>query len=218
MEKLTFRATERKGDVSALWCCPEDASHALVLSHAASTSMAHASMQAIAEALYAVGIATFRYNFPYMEKGGGGLDGKATCFETVRSAVAVAGELGGEMPILAGGRSFGGRMTSMAMADAPIPSVRGIVFYAFPLHPAKKPSVDRADHLSEVGVPMLFLSGTRDALADLELLEPIVGGLPHSTLRVLDTADHSFKVLKRSGLTEELVQREAAEAVRDWAP
>jgi len=215
--RLRFPATEEGGEVSALWTCPDAATHALILAHAASTNMEHATMVAIAEALYDVGVGTFRYNFPYREKGGGGLDGRATCYTTVRSAVARAAERAGDLPLLAGGRSFGGRMTSMAAAEQAIPGLRGIVFYAFPLHASKKPSTDRADHLAEVGVPLLFLTGTRDALAELDLLEPIVGGLPDATLHVIDTADHSFKVLKRSGLTEEEVQRQAAAAVKDWA-
>ncbi len=215
--RLKFEANDRKGEVTALWTRPPDATHVVVLSHAASTGIEHGSMVAIAEALYAVGIAIFRYNFPYMERGGRGLDGKATCYATVRSAVAQASEIAGNLPVLAGGRSFGGRMTSMAAATEPIPGLIGLVFYAFPLHPAKKPSTDRADHLAEVGLPMLFLTGTRDALAGLDLLEPIVTALPKATLQTIDTADHSFKVLKRSGLTDEDAQNCAAELVRGWA-
>jgi len=215
--RLKFVATEKKGEVTGLWVCPESVTHALVLAHAASTNIEHASMVAIAQALHDVGIATLRYNFPYMEKGGGGLDGRATCFETVRSAMSQAAELASDTPLLAGGRSFGGRMTSMAAAEEPISGLTGIVFYAFPLHPAKKPATDRGDHLTGVGVPMLFLSGTRDALAELELLEPTVDKLPRGTLHIIDTADHSFKVLKRSGLTDEEVQRDSAERVRAWA-
>lgn len=216
IERLSFRATERKEEVTGLWAYPVGATHTLVLSHAASTNIEHASMVAIAEALYAVGIATFRYNFPYMEKGGGGLDGRRTCYEAVRSAVAKAGELS-DLPRLAGGRSFGGRMTSMAVAEQPIEGLSGIVFYAFPLHSAKKPSIDRAEHLADVGLPILFLSGKRDALAEMHLLKPVVDGLDQATLQVIGMADHSFKVLKRSGITEEEVQRIAAEAVREWA-
>jgi predicted alpha/beta-hydrolase family hydrolase len=217
VDRLKFEATPRKGEVTGLWLAPEAASHALVLSHAASTNIEHASMVAIAEALHDVGIATFRYNFPYMEKGGGGLDGKVTCYETVRSAVSRARKMAKGIPLLAGGRSFGGRMTSMAAAESTIDGLVGIVFYAFPLHPAKKPSIDRADHLESVGLPMLFLSGTRDALAEHDLLEPVVAGLPNATLHTIETADHSFKVLKRSGMTEALAQEQAAAAVNAWA-
>ena len=215
--RIKFVATAKKGEVSALWACPDQATHALVLAHAASTNIEHGSMVAIAEALHNVGIATFRYNFPYMERGGGGLDGKATCYATVRSAVARAAEEAGDLPLLAGGRSFGGRMTSMASAEEAIPGLKGIVFYAFPLHSSKKPSTDRADHLAEVGVPLLFLTGTRDTLAELDLLEPVVERLPDATLHIIDSADHSFKVLKRSGMTEETAQKQAAETVSAWA-
>ena len=217
VDRLKFEATPKKGEVTGLWVAPEVASHALVLSHAASTNIEHASMVAIAEALYNVGVATFRYNFPYMEKGGGGLDGKVTCYETVRSAVSCASELADGIPLLAGGRSFGGRMTSMAVAEDAIKKLVGIVFYAFPLHPAKKTSIDRADHLASIGLPMLFLSGTRDALAEQDLLEPVVAGLSDATLHTIESADHSFKVLKRSGMTEALAQEQAAAAVKAWA-
>lgn len=217
VDRITFRATEKKGDVTGLLARPDGATHCLVLSHAASTGIEHPSMVAVAEALFDAGIATFRYNFPYMEKGGRGLDGRATCYETVRSAVAEAAKVAGGLKQLAGGRSFGGRMTSMAAAEAPIDGLRGIVFYAFPLHPSKKPSTERAEHLADVGLPMLFLSGTRDSLAEMNLLEPVVADLPDATLHVIDTADHSFKVLKRSGMTEADAQRQAAEKVRDWA-
>ena len=217
VDRHTFEATKAKGNVTALWAAPKKATHTLVLSHAASTSIEHASMVAIAEALYNVGIATFRYNFPYMEKGGRGLDGKATCYETVASAVDYAGKLADGMPLIAGGRSFGGRMTSMAVSEGLVGDLAGIVFYAFPLHPAKKPATDRADHLKSVDIPMLFLSGTRDALAERELLDPVIAGLPNARLHSLETADHSFKVLKRSGMTEEMAQEQAAAAVRAWA-
>ena len=217
VKRLVFEATERKGDVTGLWVTPETPSHALVLAHAASTGIEHPSMVSIAEALDAVGIATFRYNFPYMEKGGGGLDGQATCTETVRSAIAYARGLAGSTPILAGGRSFGGRMTSTAAAESPIEGLVGVVFYAFPLHSAGKPSVDRAEHLKSVDCPMLFLSGTRDALAEIDLLQPVVKGLPNARLHTIDTADHSFKVLKRSGMTEAIAQEQAAEVVSAWA-
>jgi predicted alpha/beta-hydrolase family hydrolase len=216
VDRLMFEATPRKGEVTGLWLAPEAASHALILSHAASTNMEHASMVVIAEALHDVGIATFRYNFPYMEKGSGGLDGKSTCYETVRSAVSRAKALANGIPLLAGGRSFGGRMTSMAVAESAIDGLVGIVFYAFPLHPAKKPSIDRANHLESVGLPVLFLSGTRDALAEQDLLKLVVDGLENATLHTIETADHSFKVLKQSGLTEALAQEQAAAAVKSW--
>jgi len=217
VERHKFVATEEKGEVTGLWGRPSGATHVLALSHGASTSIEHSSMVAISEALYEVDIATFRYNFPYMEKGGRGLDGRATCSATVRSAVARSMELAEGLPVLAGGRSFGGRMTSMAVAEEAIDGLGGIVFYAFPLHPAKKPGIDRADHLANVSIPLLFLSGTRDALAELDLLKPVVDGLPNGSLHLIKTADHSFKVLKRSGMTEEAAQQDAANTLKTWA-
>ncbi len=214
-EATRFRATADKGDVSGLFTIQDGAESLVVLGHAASTDIHHRSMTHIARSLAEVNIATFRYNFPYMERGGGRVDGRAVCYETVRSAVAHTADRVPEATLFAGGRSFGGRMTSMAAADASL-AVRGLVFYAFPLHPARKPATDRADHLSEVGKPMLFLSGTRDTLADLLPLEPVVEDLSGATLHILDTADHSFGVLKRSGQTEEGVYVEAAKVVGDW--
>jgi predicted alpha/beta-hydrolase family hydrolase len=188
----------------------------LVLGHGASTNMRHANLQTIAERLMDVGIATFRYNFPYSESGGG-RNSNTVCIETVRNAVAAAHRTAGNLNILAGGHSFGGRMTSIATSEAPIEHLRGLVFLAFPLHPAGKPATDRAEHLEHVTVPMLFLSGTRDKLAELELLKPVcerLGGM--ATLHLLDTADHSFKVLKRSRKTDEDVFVEISRAIREW--
>ena len=196
--ELKFLATPEKGEVSALLVRPEDATHLLVLGHGASTNMRHATLQAIAERLAEVGIATFRYNFPYSENGKG-RDGQAVCTATVRSAVAAAHEAAPDLPLLAGGHSFGGRMTSTAASESPIEGVVGLVFFSFPLHLAGKPETKRADHLDAVTVPMLFLSGTRDELAALELLRPVCEKLgERATLHLLDTADHGYKVLKKS--------------------
>jgi predicted alpha/beta-hydrolase family hydrolase len=212
-----FLATPEKGEVSALLIRPEGASHLLVLGHGASTNMRHANLQAIAERLADAGIATFRYNFPYMEHGRG-RDSQATCTATVRSAVAAACEIAPGLPILAGGHSFGGRMTSTAASEAPLDGVRGLVFFAFPLHQPGKPDTKRAAHLDDVTVPMLFLSGTRDELASLDLLRPVCKGLgPRATLHLLDTADHGFRTLKRSRTSEEDVFAEMARVVREWA-
>ena len=215
-EKATrFLATAEKGEVSGLFTIPDGARSLVVLGHAASTDINHRSMVHVARSLAEVGIGTLRYNFPYMEAGGRRVDGRAVCYETVRAAVAHAGEKEPNLSLFAGGRSFGGRMTSMAAADDDL-AVRGMIFYAFPLHPSKKPGIDRAEHLADVALPMLFLSGTRDALADLSLLEPIVTDLVDATLHVLDTADHSFGVLKRSGHTEEDTYAEAASVAKEW--
>src|SRR5438105_7958372 len=194
---MKFLATPEKGEVSALLVRPGDASHLLVLGHGASTNMRHATLQTIAERMADAGIATFRYNFPYMEHGKG-RDSREVCTATVRSAVAAAHRAALDLPLLAGGHSFGGRMTSTAASERPLEDVRGLVFFSFPLHPPKQPSIKRAAHLSAVSVPMLFLSGTRDELAELALLQGVCGKLQHGTLHLLDHADHAFRTLKRT--------------------
>lgn len=216
-KELRFLATPEKGEVSALLIRPDDASYLLVLGHGASTNMRHATMLSIAERLAEVGIATFRYNFPYSEHGTG-RDGQAVCTQTIRSAVAAAHEAAPGLPLLAGGHSFGGRMTSTAASESPLDGVVGLVFFSFPLHLAGKPDTKRADHLADVSVPMLFLSGTRDELADLSLLKPVVQKIGNrATLHQLDTADHGYKVLKKSRTSNEDVFAEMARVVRDWA-
>jgi predicted alpha/beta-hydrolase family hydrolase len=199
--------------------------------------MRHRFMEAAAEKLADRGIATFRYQFPYMEKGGRRPDYRPILLKTVRSAVAAAGELAAGLaadpatgpadnlaadvanglPIFAGGKSMGGRMTSMAAAGEPLNGVRGIVFFGFPLHPVSKPGVERADHLSDVTVPMLFLQGTRDKLAPLDLLAPVRDRLgKNATLHVVEGADHGFNVLKRSGRTDEEALDELVDTTRAW--
>jgi predicted alpha/beta-hydrolase family hydrolase len=216
-KELKFLATPEKGQVSALLIRPGDASHLLVVGHGASTNMRHATLQTIAERMAEAGIATFRYNFPYMEHGKG-RDSQEVCTATVRSAVAAAQKSALDLPLLAGGHSFGGRMTSTAASQSPLDGVHGLVFFAFPLHQPGKPDTKRADHLSEVTVPMLFLSGTRDELADLDLLQPVCKKLgKRATLHPLDTADHGFRTLKRSRASAEDVFVEMARIVRDWA-
>jgi hypothetical protein len=215
--ELKFPATPGKGEVSALLTRPAGASHLLVLGHGASTTMRHATLQAIAGALADAGIATFRYNFPYAEHGKG-RDSQAVCTETVRASVAAAREACPGLPLLAGGHSFGGRMTSTAASESPLDGVRGLVLFAFPLHQPGKPETKRADHLAAVAVPILFLSGTRDELAGMDLLRPAcekLGG--RATLHAVDTADHGYKVLKRSRAGEEDVFVEMARVVREWA-
>jgi predicted alpha/beta-hydrolase family hydrolase len=215
--EMKFVATPEKGEVSALLVRPGDASYLLVLGHGASTNMRHVTLQSIAERLADAGIATFRYNFPYMEHGKG-RDSQEVCTTTVRSAVAAAHRTALDLPLLAGGHSFGGRMTSTAASESPLDGVHGLVFFAFPLHQSGKPETKRADHLSAVTVPMLFLSGTRDELADLDLLQPVCKNLgKRATLYPLDTDDHGFRTLKRSRKSEEDVFVEIARIVRDWA-
>jgi predicted alpha/beta-hydrolase family hydrolase len=214
---MRFAATPEKGEVSALLIQPGDATHLLVLGHGASTDMRHATLQTIAERMADAGIATFRYNFPYMEHRKG-RDSQEVCTATVRSAVAAAHKTVPGLDLLAGGHSFGGRMTSTAASESPLEGVRGLVFFAFPLHQPGKPDTKRADHLRAVTLPMLFLSGTRDELAQLVLLEPVCEKLgKRATLHPLDTADHGFRILKRSRNSEEDVFAEMARIVRKWA-
>jgi len=189
--------------VSALYLAPERPLACYVFAHGAGVNMAHASMRAMAEGLAERGIASLRYNFLYSEAGGKRTDPPPLCHLVVRAAVAEAARRVPSVPLLAGGRSFGGRMTSQAQALAPLPNVRGLAFLSFPLHPAKKPSTDRADHLSAISIPTLFLQGDRDELADLSLLKPVTEDLArHATLHVLAHADHSFNVLVPLGPQE----------------
>jgi predicted alpha/beta-hydrolase family hydrolase len=180
--------------------------------------MRHASMEAIAAGLAERGIATLRYQFPYMEKGGKRPDPPAVAHAAVRSAVAEAARRCAGLPLIAGGKSFGGRMTSQAQAKAPLEGVRGLAFFGFPLHPAGKPSSERATHLADVKVPVLFLQGTRDSLAELSLLKPVAKGLGRlATLHLAEGADHSFHVLKSSGRNDREVLAEILDAFAAWA-
>jgi hypothetical protein len=215
--EMRFVATPEKGEVSALLLRPADARALLVLGHGASTNMRHAFLDGFSHALAGAGIATFRYQFPYMEKGGGGRDSRAVLLATVRAAVAAGAAAAPDLPLFAGGHSMSGRMTSNAAAEAPLPGVQGIIFVAFPLHPAGQPGTERADHLDDVTIPMLFLSGTRDELADLTLLCPVCERLgDRGTLHLVETADHGFKVLKKSRASEEPVLEELARVAAEW--
>lgn len=210
-------AVDEKREVSALLLRPPDAEWLLVLAHGAGAGMRHRGMEAPAEALAEAGIATLRYQFPYMEAGGGPPDRPPVLTATVRAAVREAAALAPGLRLLAGGRSMGGRMTSTAQSQEPLPGVRGLVFFAFPLHPAGKPGTERAAHLQAVQVPMLFLQGDRDTLAQPELLRPLVDGLPLAELHAVPGADHSFHVPKSSGKTDAQVMGELAAKVRQWA-
>lgn len=216
-EELRFQAAPGAGEVGALLMRPARAERLYVLAHGAGAPMRHPFLAAMAERLAARRIATFRYNFPYMEAGGRRPDPPRVLEATVRAAVARAIEAAGDLPLLAGGKSMGGRITSQAAAQAPLPGVRGIVFLGFPLHPAGRPAVTRGDHLAAVNVPMLFLQGTRDALADLDLLREVLRPVRPAALHVVNGADHSFHVLKRSGRTDERVLDELADTIRKWA-
>ena len=215
-ETLRFAASKSAGEVSAILDRPADARWLLVLGHGAGAGMKHSFMEAAATALSTKGIATFRYQFAYMEKGGGGPDPQPVLLATVRAAVAAARAAAGDLPVIAGGKSMGGRMTSLAAAAMPIEGVQGLVFFGFPLHAAGQPGTSRAEHLTRVGIPMLFLQGTRDTLADLTLLTPIVKRLPRAVMHVVEGADHSFAMLKRSGRTNAQVIDELASTVAEW--
>lgn len=203
--------------VSGLFLVPPNARACYVFGHGAGAGMEHASMSSVANDLAALGIATLRYQFPYMEKGSKRPDPPALCHATVRAAVAQAHRLAPDLALFAGGRSFGGRMTSQAQAAAPLANVRGLVFLAFPLHPAGKPGDERAKHLFDVNIPMLFLQGTRDELAKLDLLEPIVEQLgDRATLKLAQDADHSFHVPAKTGRKDAEVRRELLEFMTQW--
>ncbi len=201
--------------VSALWLRPSRARACLVLAHGAGAGMVHPSLENLARELGEIGIATLRYQFPFMERGGKRPDTPRVAHATVRAAVSTALALTSDLPLFAGGRSFGGRMTSQAQATSPLPGVQGLVFFGFPLHPAGRPS--RGKHLFDVHIPMLFLQGTRDPLSDLEQLQPLCAQLgPQATLKLLQEADHSFHVLVRSGRTNNDVRREMLGTLDDW--
>ena len=205
------------GHVSGLPLRPDDAKALYVFAHGAGVGMAHPSMASNAHGLAERGIATLRYQFPYMEKGGGRPDPPPVAHAAVRAAVAKAAELAPDLPLFAGGRSFGGRMTSQAQAISPLPGVRGLAFLGFPLHPAGKPGIERAAHLSQVHIPMLFVSGDRDALAEIHLLKPVIAELgDRATLHVVRDADHSLKVRASSGRSSAEAEAEALDAMAEW--
>ena len=204
-------------EVSTLLVRPATSRALYVLAHGAGAGMRHAFMEALALRLAQDGVATLRYQFPYTERGSGRIDPEPLLLATARAAVQAGRDAADGVPVIAGGKSMGGRMTSRAAAAEPLAGVAGVAFVGFPLHPAGRPGVTRADHLAHVAQPLLFLQGTRDALADLDLLRPVVGRLgPRATLVVVDHADHAFHVLKRSGRTDAQVLDQLATALRDW--
>lgn len=211
-----FEATPEKGEVSAILLRPQNANVLLVLGHGAGAGMKHRHMESICGALAAVGIATFRFQFPYMERGGG-RDSQAVSLATVRAAVEAGNQAAPDLPLFAGGHSFGGRMTYLAAAESPLPRVRGLIFFSFPLHAPGKPGIERATALKDVSVPMLFLSGDRDIFAKPELLEPLLNGLDLATLYWLETGDHGYKTLKRGRQNPQDIYEEAAVAAQSWA-
>ncbi len=203
--------------VSGLLLRPPQAKALYLFAHGAGAGMTHRAMQSNAQGLAARGIASLRFQFLYMEKGSKRPDPPRLAHAVVRAAAAEAARLAPDLPLFAGGRSFGGRMTSQAQADAPLPAVRGLAFLGFPLHPAGKPGTERAEHLARVAVPMLFVSGTRDALAELDLLKPVVASLGNrATLHLVDYADHSFRVAAKTGRNAAEAEAEALGALANW--
>lgn len=211
-------AVQGNGDVSALLVRPPTARFLLVLGHGAGAGMAHPFLERLAAELANVGVATLRYQFPYMEGRRRVPDRPDVLTSTVAAAVRLASEAAPKLPLLAGGKSMGGRMTSQAAAGNLLGGVKGLVFFGFPLHPPNRPSTKRAEHLAKVSVPMLFLQGTRDTLADLALLRPICAQRgTRATLHIIREADHSFHVLKRAGKTDAEVMIELAQTTAVWA-
>jgi uncharacterized protein len=210
-------AVEGEREVSALLLMPAKARRLLVLAHGAGAGMHHPFMEHLAADLAAVGIATLRYQFPYMEEKRRAPDPPKVLTASVAAAVRVAAQAAPELPLLAGGKSMGGRMTSQAAAQGLLEGVRGLVFFGFPLHPPGNPGAKRAEHLAQVEMPMLFLQGTRDTFADLRLLRPVCAELgDRATLHIFETADHSFHMLKSSGRTDAEALQDLAKTTAAW--
>jgi uncharacterized protein len=215
-QPLTIAIDDALG-VSGLLQAPREARACYVMAHGAGAGMAHPFMAGLANALAERGVATLRYQFPYMEKGSRRPDTPKVAQAVVRAAAAEAARRVPELPLLAGGKSFGGRMTSQAQATSPLPGVRGLLFLGFPLHPAGRPSDERAKHLFAVEIPMLFLQGTRDQLAEVPLMQALAGELgPRATLDLFQDADHSFHVRARTGRNDVKVMAEMADAAAEW--
>lgn len=215
-ERVTITVDETRR-VSALLQVPPHATSCYVLAHGAGAGMTHPFLETFATGLAERDIATLRYQFPYMEQSSKRPDPPKIAHATVRAAVAEAAKRLPDLPLFAGGKSFGGRMTSQAQADSPLPAVRGLVFLGFPLHPAGKPSDDRATHLFDIQIPLLFLQGTRDKLAGLDLLEPLIKRLtPRATLHLFAEADHSFHVPARTGRKDPEILAELLDVVAEW--
>src|SRR5213080_1806241 len=217
-DPVAITVADGEATVSGLLLRPPGASQLYVLAHGAGAGMRHPFLETIARALAELDVATLRYQFPYMERRASRPDPPAVAAAAVRAAVAEAARLAPGLLLVAGGKSFGGRMTSTAQAEEPLPGVRGLVFLGFPLHPPGRPGDARADHLAEVQIPMLFLQGTRDDFADLTLLKPLIKRLgQRATLHLVEGGDHSFHVLKRSGRTDADVMGEIADAIAEWS-
>lgn len=214
---LEIECEHDRGPVSGLLASPPRPRAVYVFGHGAGAGMRHAFMEAVASRLCELGAATLRYQFPYMEAGRRAPDPRPVLVETVRAAIREGASRHPGIPLVAGGKSMGGRMTSTAAAEAPLPGVRGLAFFGFPLHAAGRDSAARGAHLSEVGLPMLFLQGTRDRLANLDLLRPLLERIePRPGLEEIEGADHGFHVLKRSGRTDSEALEEACRHFSDW--
>ena len=216
-EEIKFSAGEKVDKVSGLLILPKGAEALLMLAHGAGAGMRHKFMEEVAEKLADRAVATFRYQFPYMEKGSKRPDSEAVLTASVRAAVTTAKKYADSLPLFAGGKSMGGRMTSLAAAKEPLEGVRGLIYFGFPLHAAGKPSVSRGDHLFDTNLRMLFLQGSRDALADLKLLKPLCARLGKGVeLFMIDGGDHSFHLLKNSGRSDDQALDEAARKITSW--
>ena len=216
-EEITLTAGDKVGKVSGLFILPKDAQALLVLAHGAGAGMRHKFMEETAQKLADHSVGTLRYQFPYMEKETKRPDSAAVLTATVRAAVAFAIDRAGGLPLFAGGKSMGGRMTSLATAKEPLNGVRGLIYFGFPLHAAGKPSADRGHHLFDIKLPMLFLQGSRDALADLKMLKPLCARLGKRVeLFVIEGGDHSFHVLKSSGRPDDEALAEAMAKTSSW--
>jgi len=217
MRELRFAEERSKGAVSGLLQRPDNAIALYVMAHGAGANMRHRFLQSLADELEQVRIATLRFNFPYTEQGRSGPDPQPVLEAYVRSACAEARGLAPDLPLFAGGKSMGGRMTSNAAAHEALPDVRGLIFLGFPLHALKKPARARAEHLAQVSIPMLFLQGTRDDLADITLIRELCGELGgRATLHEIEGGDHSFEVRKSTGRTSAEVRTELAVVMSEW--
>jgi predicted alpha/beta-hydrolase family hydrolase len=216
-KEIQFGVNEKAGAVSGLFLKPERARALLVLAHGAGAGMRHRFLEQVAVKLAGADVATLRYQFPYMEKRVKRPDPEPVLLETVRAAMTAAKKLAGGLPIFAGGKSMGGRMTSLAAARQPLPEVCGLVFFGFPLHAAGRPSAERGAHLSAIDIPMLFLQGSRDSLAEMKLLKPLCAKLGKAAeLYVIDNGDHSFHMPKTSGRSDDQVLDEAVSKAAEW--
>jgi predicted alpha/beta-hydrolase family hydrolase len=216
-KEIQFAVNEKVGAVSGLLLKPDKPSALLILAHGAGAGMRHRFMEQVAVKLAAATVATLRYQFPYMEKRTKRPDTEAVLTDTVRAAVLAAKKAAGDLPLFAGGKSMGGRMTSLAAARQPLEGVRGLIFFGFPLHAAGRPGAERGAHLADVALPMLFLQGSRDALAELKLLKPLCANLgKRAELFIVAGGDHSFHVMKSSKRSDEDVLDEIMNKAATW--